>query len=59
MKSATGKWHEYEEIGGSACYQGNAVVERYRGKGFDFGRWYPVYDWAGDEGYANFVKWVG
>jgi hypothetical protein len=54
-----GEWQEYDEIGGSACYQGNPVAERYRGKGFNFGRWYPVYDWAADEGYVNFVKWVG
>jgi hypothetical protein len=54
-----GEWEEYDEIGGSSCYLGDPVAERYCGKGFKLSRWYPVYDWAADEGYINFAKWSG
>lgn len=53
------KWQKYKEIGGSACWEGTAVAEKYRNKGFNFGQWYPVYDWVSDDGYENFSTWVG
>ena len=53
-----GKWEEYEEIGGSPSNQGDAASSQYRGKVFNFGNWYPVYDWVADDGYDNFSDWV-
>lgn len=51
------KWIEYTDIDGSSNYNVN-VADQYRGKGFNLGRWYPVYDWAKDDGYNNFTGWV-
>ncbi|MGU7778672.1 TIR domain-containing protein [Burkholderia sp. PU8-34] len=54
------KWVEYEKIDGSATYRNNtAVPKEYRGKGFNLGRWYTVYDWVKNDGFNNFAKWVG
>jgi hypothetical protein len=38
------KWFEYDKIDGSASYQFQ-VSEAYRGKGYNLGNWYSVYDW--------------
>ena len=58
-ETVNGQWQEYTEVDGGAAYQINAVPERYRGQGFNFGRWYPVYDWVAGNGYSNFSAWVG
>ena len=58
-KNTEGKWQHYEEIGDSARYQGKAASEQYRGKGINLTQFYPVYDWAANDGYNNFSKWVG
>jgi hypothetical protein len=56
---ANGQWREYTEVDGSASYLIDAVPEQYRGHGYNFGSWYPVYDWVADDGYNNFSTWVG
>lgn len=53
-----GKWQEYSEIDGSATYQTGGVAEQYRGKGFNLGQWYKIYDWVADDGYNRFAEWV-
>jgi hypothetical protein len=54
-----GQWSEYEEVDGGASFQVPAVPEQYRDKGFNFGTWYPIYDWVANDGYNNFSNWVG
>lgn len=54
-----GQWRQYTEIGGSASYQVSPVAQQYRGRGFNLGNWYKVYDWVADNGYNNFASWVG
>lgn len=54
-----GKWREYNEMDGSASYRVDPVSDRYRGKGFQLGRFYTTYDWIADDGYDNFANWVG
>jgi hypothetical protein len=54
-----GKSQEYAELDGSASYQIGAVLTQYRTQGYNFGTWYPVYDWAPVDGYNNFSTWVG
>jgi hypothetical protein len=54
-----GQWQEYTEIDGSASYLVDAVPQQYRGRGYHFGNWYPVYDWVAADGYNNFASWVG
>lgn len=53
-----GKWVKYEKIDGSASYRVN-VAEKYRGKGFNLGHFYTVYDWVADDGFNKFSSWVG
>ena len=55
---ANGLWKEYTEVDGSSSYQIGAVPEQYRSQGYNFGKWYPVYDWVADDGYHNFSTWV-
>ena len=50
-------WVEYDEIDGSANYSFK-VEQQYRGKGFNLGNWYHLYDWNTDDGYNNFSTWV-
>ncbi len=57
-EKVSNKWRKYSEIDGKASYQTGGVAEKYRGKGFNFSRWYKVYDWVADNGYENFSKWV-
>jgi MTH538 TIR-like domain (DUF1863) len=54
-----GKWAEYTDVDTGASYQINPVPQEYRDKGFNFGRWFPVYDWVANDGYDNFSSWVG
>jgi hypothetical protein len=54
-----GKWYEYAEIDGSTSYRTDPVLQRYRGKGFHLGHFFPTYNWIADEGYQNFSRWVG
>lgn len=54
-----GKWYEYSEIDGCASYRIDPVAERYRGEGFHLGNFFPTYDWIEDDGYGNFLGWVG
>ncbi len=58
-EKVNGDWKQYSEIDGSASYQTSGVAQQYRGKGFNFAQWYPEYDWVADDGYNNFVSWVG
>jgi hypothetical protein len=55
----SGQWQEYTEVDGAASYQVGAVPQQYRGQGYNFGRFYPVYDWVTGNGYNNFANWVG
>lgn len=52
-----GNWAKYDKIDGSADYAFQ-VEQQYRGKGFNLGNWYQVYDWNGNDGYNNFSSWV-
>src|SRR5207244_284042 len=52
-----GVWALYDKIDGSAEYS-VSVAEQYRGKGFNLGQWYPVYDWVANDGYNQFATWV-
>jgi MTH538 TIR-like domain (DUF1863) len=52
-----GKWVLYEKIDGSATYPCNVDLP-FRGKGFNLGHWYRIYDWVNDDGYNNFSNWV-
>lgn len=52
------KWIEYDQIDGSASYR-TEVAQQFRGKGFNLGRFYQVYDWTSDGGFDNFAKWAG
>jgi hypothetical protein len=54
-----GQWKEYTEVDGTASYQITPVPVQYRGQGYNFGRWYPAYDWVAANGYNNFADWVG
>jgi hypothetical protein len=54
-----GDWNEYGEIDGAASYQTGGVAPQYRGKGFNLAQWYPEYDWVANDGYQNFISWVG
>jgi hypothetical protein len=44
-----------EDDGASYRFQ---VSEQYRGKGFNLGNWYPVYDWIGNSGFNSFSTWL-
>jgi hypothetical protein len=57
-ENVNGRWQEYAEVDGSSSYQTGGVSQPYRGKGFNLGQWYPVYDWVDDVGYDNFSEWV-
>jgi hypothetical protein len=52
------EWYEYTDIDGSGSYRTEGVQEKYRGKGFNLGNFYPTYDWVADDGYENFASWV-
>lgn len=58
-ETRNGKWQEYAEIDGAASYRINEVAQKYRGKGFHLGNFYPTYDWVAEDGYDNFSSWVG
>ena len=50
-------WAKYDKIDGSADYAFQ-VEQPYRGKGFNLGNWYRIYDWNANDGYSNFSSWV-
>lgn len=50
-------WVEYDAVDNCASYRVN-VPEKYRGKGYNLGNFYPVYDWVADDGFSNFASWV-
>lgn len=54
-----GQWREYTDVDGIASYQIATIPEKYRGQGYNFGQWFPVYDWVVADGYNNFATWVG
>jgi hypothetical protein len=51
------KWIEYDKIDGSSSYQFQ-VSQEYRGKGYNLGIWYSVYNWNANDGFTNFPSWV-
>jgi hypothetical protein len=51
-------WVQYDKIDGSASYRVEAGTQ-YRGRGFNLGQWYSVYDWVGNDGFNQFANWVG
>lgn len=53
-----GEWKEYDEIGGTASYEGDAVAAKYCGRFFQFSDLSPVYDWVANKGYENFSDWT-
>ena len=53
------QWQQYTDVDGGASYQISGVPEQYRGQGFNFGKWFPTYDWVTADGYTNFSNWVG
>jgi MTH538 TIR-like domain (DUF1863) len=52
------KWIEYTGVDGCSSYQTGGVAQKYWGKGFHFGNFFPTYDWVADDGYNNFSSWV-
>jgi len=50
-------WTKYDKIDGSADYAFQ-VEQQFRGKGFNLGNWYQVYDWNANDGYNNFSSWA-
>jgi hypothetical protein len=52
------KWLEFAEIDSCASDQISAVPQQYRGKGFNFSQWFPIYDWEANDGYTNFSSWT-
>jgi hypothetical protein len=53
-----GGWREYAEVDDGSSYQTN-VAQQYRGQSYNLGQFYRQYDWLADDGYNNFVRWVG
>jgi len=53
----TTDWTRYSEIDGSASFSCNVGPE-YQGKGFNLGKWYPLYDWVSQDGFNNFSSWT-
>lgn len=52
-----GKWVKYDKIDRSASYRVD-VAQKYRGKGYNLGNFFNVYDWVSDNGYNNFSIWI-
>jgi hypothetical protein len=52
------KWTEYTDVDGCASYRTDGVAQKYWGKGFHLGNFFPTYDWVADDGYNNFSAWV-
>jgi len=52
-----GKWVKYDKIDGSASYRVE-VAQKYRGKGYNLGNFFNVYDWVSDNGYNKFSSWI-
>jgi hypothetical protein len=50
-------WVKYDKIDGTADYR-FPVEQQFRGKGFNLGNWYQVYDWIANDGYNNFSSWI-
>jgi hypothetical protein len=50
-------WIKYDKIDGSASYQVQ-VSQEYRGKGYNLGSWYSIYDWSTNNGFMNFSNWL-
>ena len=57
-EKVNGNWIEYYEIDGTSSFRFE-VSEKFRGNGYNLGRFYSTYDWRKDDGYSNFAKWVG
>lgn len=51
------EWVKYDKIDGSADYAFQ-VEQQFRGKGFNLGNWYHLYDWNANDGYNKFSSWV-
>lgn len=51
------KWVEYDKVDDGASYRFQVSAE-YRGKGYNLGNWYPVYDWNTNDGFNNFSSWL-
>ena len=56
-EKVNGNWVEYDKIDGSAKYSVD-VDAKFRGGGFNLGKFYPVYDWIAQDGFNNFSSWV-
>ena len=50
-------WVEYDAVDNCASYRVN-VPENYRGKGYNLGKFYSVYDWVAHDGFRNFASWI-
>lgn len=50
-----GKWVRYDNLDGWAV--SNTIQSKW-GKAFKLSTFYNVYDWAGNNGYTNFEKWI-
>ena len=48
----------FDKIDGSASYRVEVAL-KYRGNGYNLAQFYNVYDWVADDGFTNFVTWVG
>lgn len=51
-------WERYTKIEGKSDFKIPQVGLEYRGKGYNLGRFYPIYDWVADDGYNEFSNWV-
>lgn len=52
------KLERYTKIEGKSDFKIPQVGLEYRGKGYNLGRFYPIYDWVADDGYNEFSNWV-
>lgn len=50
-----GKWARYDNLDGWAV---SNVSKSNWGKAFQLSKYYSVFDWVADNGYANFEKWI-
>lgn len=49
------KWYYFSKLGGFTIRQ---QPEKYRGKNIKLSTWYSTYDWVGNNGSLNFMKWI-
>jgi hypothetical protein len=51
-------WERYTKIEDKSDFTIPQVAAAYRGKGYNLGNFYPIYDWIANDGYNKFNNWV-